>query len=65
MIRINGNVVGGSIAGRNIIVSNNRVIVDGKDVTPDAKEINIVVEEEINEIRIKRLSTISKRTSVF
>ena len=37
---INGVTISG---GQNITVRNNRVTVDGKDVTPDAKEINISV----------------------
>lgn len=39
-IRINGVTI---TAGRSITVNNNRVFVDGKDVTPDAKDIRIEV----------------------
>lgn len=52
MIRINGNIVGGNISGRDIIISNNRVIVNGKDVTPDAKEINITVEGAVDKLEV-------------
>jgi hypothetical protein len=39
-IRINGMSI---TAGRNISISNNRIFVDGKDVTPDAKDIKIEI----------------------
>ena len=46
-IVINGNTYSGS----NIVISNNRLIVNGCDVTPDGKEINIKVEGNINELK--------------
>lgn len=36
--------------GRNIMVCNGRVIVDGKDITPDAKDISISVNGNIDRI---------------
>ncbi len=39
-IRINGMTITG---GRNITVTNGRVTVDGRDITPDAKDISIQV----------------------
>ncbi len=52
MIRINGNIVDGDMAGRSVIISNNRVIIDGKDFTPDGKEITIVVEGDIDKLEV-------------
>lgn len=54
-IVINGNTYSGS----NIVISNNRVIVNGCDVTPDGKEINIKVEGNINELKVDACSNIS------
>jgi hypothetical protein len=41
---------GKSYLGNSITVSKNKVIVDGIDVTPDGKQININVENDINEL---------------
>lgn len=40
-IVINGVTISGG--GQNVTIRNGKVIVDGKNVTPDAKEINIFV----------------------
>lgn len=48
MIIINNKKYG---SGSSIVVSNNKVIIDGEDVTPDAKEISIKVEGSIESIR--------------
>ena len=47
-IKINGN----TYTGNNIVVSNGKVIIDGKDVTGDSKEINIKVEGNIDTLTI-------------
>ena len=52
MIKINGVIISGDISGNSIVVRNGKVIIDGKDVTPDGKEINISVEGNINELKI-------------
>lgn len=43
---------GVSISGGNVTIKNNRVMVDGKDVTPDAKEINISVTGDVDQIKV-------------
>lgn len=45
-IIINGN----SYSGKNVVISNGKVIIDGNDLTPDSKSINIDVNGNINEI---------------
>ena len=37
-------------SGQNITIRNNRVIVDGEDVTPDAKEISIAVTGDVERL---------------
>jgi hypothetical protein len=48
------NVVinGVRISGNSIVVSNGKVIIDGKDVTPEAKVININVEGDVDDISV-------------
>lgn len=56
-ISINGcnNIV----AGRDIVIANGRVIVDGKDVTtPDSKEIIISIEGNVQSLNADACSTI-------
>jgi hypothetical protein len=48
MITINGINISGS---RSVVITNGRVVVDGKDVTPDGKQINIVVNGNLHEVR--------------
>lgn len=48
MITINNQ----NYSGRNLTIINNRVIIDGKDVTPDAKEINISVTANIETLKV-------------
>lgn len=60
MITINGN----TYSGNSIVVTNGKVIIDGKEVTPDGKEINIVVEGNINELRVDACNKVSVTGSV-
>lgn len=55
-IKINGITIS---AGRNISITNNRVFVDGKDVTPDAKDIRIEVAGGIERLEADACNTIS------
>jgi hypothetical protein len=41
-----------SVTGRSIVIRNNKVIIDGVDVTPDAKQINIVVNGSVDELDV-------------
>ena len=47
-ISINGN----TYSGNSIVVTNGKVIINGKDVTPDSKEINIKVDGNIDELKV-------------
>lgn len=47
-VRVNGV----SYSGRNITIENGKVIIDGNNVTPDEKEINILVDGNINELKV-------------
>lgn len=49
MITINGVRIEGS--AHSIVVSNNRVIINGSDVTPDAKDIRITVTGNVESIQ--------------
>jgi hypothetical protein len=55
IIRINNN----GYVGNSIVITNGKVIVDGKDVTPDSKEINISVEGDVAELRVDACSRVS------
>lgn len=55
-IVINGVVVSG---GKNIVVSNGRVVVDGQDVTPDAKDIRIEVHGSVDSLDVDACNAIS------
>jgi hypothetical protein len=48
-ININGTTIMSSGRG-NVVVSNDRIVVDGKDVTPDAKQITIEVQGDLQSI---------------
>lgn len=48
MVNINGK----SYAGRTVILSNGKVVIDGVDVTPDAKHIDIIVEGNIDKLDV-------------
>ena len=47
-ISINGN----TYSGNNIVITNGKVIINGKDVTPNSKEINIKVDGDIDELKV-------------
>ena len=36
--------------GSTVVIRNNKVTINGKDVTPDTKEINILVEGNVDEV---------------
>lgn len=55
-IRINGITITG---GRSITVTNGRVMIDGKDVTPDAKDIRIEVAGNLERIEADACNSIS------
>jgi hypothetical protein len=47
-IRINN----ANYSGHSVTISNGRVLIDGKDLTPDSKNINIEVIGDVNEIQV-------------
>lgn len=42
----------GSFSGNNVSIVNGKVYIDGKDVTPDAKEIYIAVQGDVESIDV-------------
>jgi hypothetical protein len=48
MININGKIY----QGNNISIVNGKVTIDGKDQTPDSKEINITVNGNIDTLKV-------------
>ena len=59
-IIINGN----TYSGNSIVVTNGKVIINGKDVTPDGKELNISVEGSIEELKVDTCNKVSVTGSV-
>jgi len=53
-----------SISGRNISINNNKIIIDGIDVTPDSKTITIKVEGNIESINADVVDIIEVNGSV-
>ena len=60
IITINGNTFSGS----NIIVTNGKVLINGKDVTPDSKEINISVVGNIEQLKVDACNKVSVEGNV-
>jgi hypothetical protein len=51
----------------NISIINNKIIIDGKDVTPDAKTINIEITGDVDKVEVdccERLSILGNCNSV-
>ena len=61
-ITINGITITG---GRSINISGDRIIVDGRDVTPDAKTINIVVNGNIEQLSTDAVNTLEINGSIM
>lgn len=60
IITINGNTFSGS----NIIVTNGKVLINGKDVTPDSKEINISVVGNIEQLKVDACNKVNVEGNV-
>jgi hypothetical protein len=60
MINFNGKI----FTGRSITITNGKVIIDGKDVTTEAKEINIVVEGSLDKLEVDYCNTITVKEVV-
>jgi hypothetical protein len=59
MITINGSIFSGDVSGSSLVVMNGKVFVNGKEVTPDGKEINIVVQGNIEKLEVGACSKIT------
>ncbi len=57
IISINGVTITGN--SKSVIISNGKIIIDGKDVTPDSKEINITVNGNIEQLKADSCNTIT------
>jgi len=44
------NINGTKYQGSSVVIRNNKVIVNGKDVTPDTKVVNILVEGDVDKV---------------
>ena len=59
-IRVNGM----SISGSNISITNGKIIVDGKDMTPDQKEIKIEVIGDIDTLSVDACNEVSVKGNI-
>jgi len=59
-ITINGN----TYSGNSVVVTNGKVLINGKDVTPESKDINISVEGNIEELKVDACNKVSVTGSV-
>lgn len=55
---------GVNYTGSNICIRNNHVVVDGKDITPDLKEINIQVQGDIQQLVVDSCNAITVHGNV-
>lgn len=60
MIKINNKVY----KGQSVTILNNKIMIAGNDVTPDSKDVNIVIEGNIESIKADTCNTISVTGSV-
>jgi len=58
-VSINGVVVSGDLVGGNIQICNDKITINGKDVTPDSKTVSIVVEGNVESLDIDYCSSIT------
>lgn len=54
-IIINGN----SYIGRSVTVSNNQIIIDNIDVTPESKQITIQIEGNVEKINVDKCNSVN------
>ena len=55
----NININGKSYIGNSLIISNGKVIVDGKDVSPESKTITIQVDGNIAQLNVDNANKVS------
>lgn len=60
------NINGKSYVGRSVVVTNNRVIINGVDVTADhdSKTINISIEGDVDELNVDNCDKITVKGNV-
>lgn len=51
-------------SGNSIVITNGTIFIDGKDVTPDSKEINISVVGDIEELKVDACNKVSVEGNV-
>lgn len=59
IIRINGVIVSQTSGRSSLSISASRVFVDGKDVTPDAKQVQIHIEGNIETLQVDACEKVS------
>lgn len=52
------HINGVTYTGKNITVSNGRVVIDGKDVTPNTKQINIAVDGNVDNLKVDQCNKV-------
>jgi len=60
-ISINGITIQGN---RNVVISNGKIMINGKDVTPNSKEINIVINGDVDKLEVDCCNKVSVTGSV-
>ena len=55
MIKVNGVIY----SGNNLTIRNNKILIDGKDVTVDAKQINISIEGNVEKLEVDSCEKVS------
>lgn len=55
----NGNKTSNFFSSKSVVISNGKVFIDGKDVTPDSKEINITIEGNVEKLEVEACNKIS------
>ena len=63
-ISINGINISGSFSGKSMVIANGKVFIDGQDVTPNGKEINIEVHGNIDRLKADVCSKITVKGNV-
>lgn len=63
IVKINGITIH-SDNSRNVVIKNGKVLVDGKDVTPESKNITIVIEGDINSLSVDECNALDITGSV-
>ena len=64
-VSINGVVISGDlVGGSSVQICNGKVTINGKDVTPDSKNINISIEGNVDTLKIDCCNTVDIKGNV-